>query len=388
MESSTAVIESLEPMLPDSGKQGWNNSNPEQTTTSRSIVITPKQDQTSFKKRNSFRRLVTKSGESNISNGQITGPGTGTFVGLFTWLVDAKWRWTGFIFFASFYVTWTMFAVLFWLICYFHGDFETKESGLVGDVVANSSQPCVENIRDFTSIFLFSLEIQTTIGFGFSRVTEDCAAAIVTLTIQAILGTIIEAFLVGVVFTKLVRTKWRAQAIAFSQFSVICQQDGQLSLMFRIADRHTSRIIGARIRATLVSQTRTTREGHVVTLDQQPLRLHPSGEDSDLLLLWPTTIVHSITVESPLYGMNEADMMQAAFEIIVTLEGTTSSTDMSTQAMSSYLPCEILWGYRFDDMIGAKSDNGRPTVDHSLMDSIYPVGITAEDNGSVEFSPD
>lgn len=190
------------------------------------------------------------------------------------------------------------------------------------------------------------------------------------------------------VFTKLVRTKWRAQAIAFSQFSVICQQDGQLSLMFRIADRHTSRIIGARIRATLVSQTRTTREGHVVTLDQQPLRLHPSGEDSDLLLLWPTTIVHSITVESPLYGMNEADMMQAAFEIIVTLEGTTSSTDMSTQAMSSYLPCEILWGYRFDDMIGAKSDNGRPTVDHSLMDSIYPVGITAEDNGSVEFSPD
>jgi potassium inwardly-rectifying channel subfamily J len=205
---------------------------------------------------------------------------------------------------------------------------------------------------------------------------------------QAILGAIIEAFLVGVVFAKLVRTKQRAQAIGFSQFAIVCQQDGQLSLMFRVADRHTSRIIGARVRATLVSQTRTTREGHVVTLDQQPLRIYPSGEDSDLLLLWPTTIVHSITVESPLYGMNESEMTQAAFEIIVTLEGTTSSTDMSTQAMTSYLPTEILWGYRFDDMIGAKSDNGRPTVDHSLMDNIYPVRTTPEDDGSEEFIPD
>lgn len=56
--------------------------------------------------------------------------------------------------------------------------------GLVAGVIANGTQPCIENIRDFTSIFLFSLEIQTTIGFGFSRVTEDCDAAIVTLTVQ------------------------------------------------------------------------------------------------------------------------------------------------------------------------------------------------------------
>ena len=53
-----------------------------------------------------------------------------------------------------------------------------------GDDINNGSIPCIENIRDFTSIFLFSLEIQTTIGFGFSRVTEQCGAAIFTLTVQ------------------------------------------------------------------------------------------------------------------------------------------------------------------------------------------------------------
>lgn len=87
------------------------------------------------------------------------------------------------------------------------------------------------------------------------------------------MGAIIEAFLVGVVFTKLVRTKQRVQAISFSYCAVICQQDGQMCFMFRCADRHTSRIIGAKLRATLVRRSRTTREGHSVTLDQQPMNV-------------------------------------------------------------------------------------------------------------------
>jgi len=58
--------------------------------------------------------------------------------------------------------------------------------------------PCLENVRDFTSLFIFSLETQTTIGFGFSRVTENCPSAIVALSLQAILGVVIETFVVGI----------------------------------------------------------------------------------------------------------------------------------------------------------------------------------------------
>jgi len=46
-----------------------------------------------------------------------------------------------------------------------------------------------------------------------------------------------------------------------------------MCFMFRCADRHTSRIIGAKLRATLVRRSRTTREGHAVTLDQQPMNV-------------------------------------------------------------------------------------------------------------------
>jgi len=97
-----------------------------------------------------------------------------------------------------------------------------------------------------------------------------------------------------------------------------------------------------------------------------------------LLLFWPATIVHPITVESPLYGITSTQLVQddVSFEIIVTLEGTTASTNMAAQAVTSYLPSEILWGYRFDDMIATTNASSRPSVDHSLLDSVYPVPET------------
>ena len=70
-------------------------------------------------------RLVTKSGESNFAKSNATGDDSSTtFVGLFTHLVDAKWRWTWLFFFGTFYVTWILFAIVFWVICFYHGDFD------------------------------------------------------------------------------------------------------------------------------------------------------------------------------------------------------------------------------------------------------------------------
>jgi len=181
-------------------------------------------------------------------------------------------------FFGTFYVTCILFAMAFWIICYAHGDFDYFNSGSINIKVIvpllilytfyiyflmwiygiwqSDNQtfiPCLNNVTDFTSVFLFSLEIQTTIGFGYMIVTEQCFPAVITLTIQmeilllvycikfnyrnvsivfkAILGAIIETFLVGVVFAKIIRTKQRAQAIVFSRRAVICNQDGLLCLI-------------------------------------------------------------------------------------------------------------------------------------------------------------
>lgn len=51
--------------------------------------------------------------------------------------------------------------------------------------------------RSFTSAFLFSIEVQVTIGFGGRMITEQCPTAITVLITQNIVGLIINAVMLG-----------------------------------------------------------------------------------------------------------------------------------------------------------------------------------------------
>jgi len=108
-------------------------------------------------------------------------------------------------------------------------------------------------------------------------------------------------------------------------------------------------------------------------LHHQFIQIHPSSE---LLLFWPVTVVHSITAESPLNGISADRLTLEKFEIIVTLEGTTESTNMATQSSTSYKPKQILWGYRFEDIFTLKSNDAKPTFDSPRIDKVYFVAIT------------
>lgn len=68
--------------------------------------------------------------------------------------------------------------------------------------------------------------------------------------------------------------------------------------------------------------------------------------DGDLFFIWPMTVVHRIDQNSPLFYLSASDMLQDRFEIVVILEGTIESTGQTTQARSSYIATEVLWGHR------------------------------------------
>ena len=53
-----------------------------------------------------------------------------------------------------------------------------------------------------------------------------------------------------------------------------------------------------------------------------------------------------IDEESPFWKMSPKDILASNFEILVTLDSVIESTGNTTQARSSYLPNEILWGFR------------------------------------------
>jgi potassium inwardly-rectifying channel subfamily J len=49
------------------------------------------------------------------------------------------------------------------------------------------------------------------------------------------------------------------------------------------------------------------------------------------------------------------------------------STGMTTQARSSYLPSEILWGHRFQSLITFKKESGEYEVDYALFNNTVEV---------------
>lgn len=51
------------------------------------------------------------------------------------------------------------------------------------------------------------------------------------------------------------------------------------------------------------------------------MKVGGDGVEDRIFFIWPTTIVHKITPDSPLYKLSAADMLQERFEIVVILEG-------------------------------------------------------------------
>ncbi|KAK2576339.1 hypothetical protein KPH14_005698 [Odynerus spinipes] len=316
------------------------------------------------------RRAVLKNGDCNVLQSRISRRSLRFLQDIFTTLVDTQWRWTLLCFALSFLLSWLGFAVIWWLIAFTHGDFEERH--LPPFQIENKWTPCIYNIFSFTSCFLFSIETQHTIGYGSRSTTEECPEAIFVMCIQSVAGVMIQAFMVGIVFAKMSRPKQRTQTLLFSKNAVICQRDGELCLMFRVGDMRKSHIIGAAVRAQVI-RSRTTKEGEILSQNQHELAVGTDGQNGNLFFIWPTTIVHKINAESPFYNLSAEEMLTERFEVVVILEGTIESTGQTTQARSSYLPQEILWGHRFEPMVSYSKERQGYEVDYSLFDSTTQV---------------
>jgi potassium inwardly-rectifying channel subfamily J len=104
------------------------------------------------------------------------------------------------------------------------------------------------------------------------------------------------------------------------------------------------------------------------------LKITPdSTEEPCLFFVWPLEIVHTIDEESPLYDMSSDDLAKEKFELLVIMEGTIETSSMTFQARSSYLPTEVLWGHRFEQMLLYRKDQNKFQVNFSAFHSTYEV---------------
>ncbi|RLV63125.1 hypothetical protein DV515_00018591 [Chloebia gouldiae] len=262
------------------------------------------------------QRYVEKDGKCNVQHGNVRETYR-YLTDIFTTLVDLKWRFSLLIFILAYALTWLFFGLIWWVIAYSRGDLEH-----LGD---HTWTPCVNNLNGFVSAFLFSIETETTIGYGHRVITDTCPEGIVLLLLQAILGSMVNAFMVGCMFVKISQPNKRAETLVFSSHAVVSLRDDRLCLMFRVGDLRDSHIVEASIRAKLI-QSKQTQEGEFIPLDQTDLSVGFETGDDRLFLVSPLIISHEIDERSPFWDVSRGQLERDDFEIVVILEGMVEAT--------------------------------------------------------------
>ncbi|CAG4930525.1 unnamed protein product [Parnassius apollo] len=201
---------------------------------------------------------------------------------------------------------------------------------LVENLNTTDFTPCIENIFGFTSTFLFSVEVHTTVAYGRRSITLECPQTIIAMCFQCILSSI-----------------------------------------FQVGDMRKSRILNIIPKAYML-RCNTDCENNILNEDQIELKVE-IVECEPIFFLWPIHVVHVIDANSPLYRISAADFLCSKVEILVVFEGIIESTGQPIQARSSYTESDILWGHNFVSMVSYDNDKLKYNVDFSKLSEVEEV---------------
>ena len=215
----------------------------------------------------------------------------------------------------------------------------------------------VEN--KFITAFLFSMQTFTTVGFG-ALYPHDYATGLIS-GLEAMFGLLFFAFATGIVYGRFSKP---TTAIKFSETGVIApyKETGR-AFMFRIVNARPNTLIEMSVRIILALKTieddHTHRQYYNLDLETSSVVFFPL----------PWTIVHSITSESPLYGLTQQDYEKMDAEFLIHIKGFDETYAQVTNTIYSYKHNEIEWGAKF-------KRNYMLTDEGSIMYDINLIGET------------
>ena len=199
--------------------------------------------------------------------------------------------------------------------------------------------------------FFFSIQTSTTIGYG--RIAPVSTAANILAATEALAGLLGFALATSLMFARFSNPDTR---IVYSNHAVVAPYRGGAGLMFRIANERNNELIqvGVQVLLSRVEQRggSRTRRYHRLRLERDEVTFFP--------LTW--TIVHPIDEKSPLREMGEDEFHSTESEILVLLSAVDETFSQTVHSRSSYKADEVVWGAKFSDIFGERSD-GTVVVD-------------------------
>jgi inward rectifier potassium channel len=284
------------------------------------------------------RRLLNRDGSFNVRREGYNLIQSRSY---YHFLVNLSWpRFLGYVVGAYLSVNF-VFAILYFLL---------GSEALHGYTAANDWQR-------FGQCFFFSVQTLATIGYG--QISPQSLLANLLVVMQAFIGLMGVALATGLFFTRFARPSAR---LLFSKFAIIAPLREGNSFQFRLANERKNQIFQVEARVVM---SRLERDGSALKRRFHELVLERS-KVMFLPLHW--TIVHPITPESPLFGLNEQQLAASDAEFFVLLAGIDDTFSQTVHSWSSYRYDEIIWGARFTDILEELKDGTVRINLHRLHD--------------------
>jgi len=208
--------------------------------------------------------------------------------------------------------------------------------------------------------FFFSVQTLSTIGYG--HVVPIGTAANTVVTLEALVGLLGFAIVTGLLFARFSRPTAK---MLFSRHAVVTTYQNITAFEFRVANARSNQLIEVSAKVLL---SRFEESVGARTRRYYPLQLERSSVVF-LPLTW--TVVHPIDPASPLYGETEQSLRASQTEFLVLLSGFDETFSATVQTRTSFVPNEVLWGFRFASaFVVSKAAGGKVAVDMRQFDAV------------------
>jgi inward rectifier potassium channel len=266
-------------------------------------------------------RLINKDGNFNVKR---VNQKFSDWLNLYNRLIIMPWGKFALLIFSLFLLVNLFFASLYYLIGTEH---------LVGMIAKNIAE-------EFAEAFFFSTQTLTTVGYG--RISPVGFAVSLIASIESLTGLMSFAIVTGLLYGKFSRP---VAHIKYSTVALIAPYLDTNAFMFRIINERDHQLIEVGAEAVFSKLDKKDdgtlqRKYYGLKLERNKVNFFPSN--------W--TIVHAITEDSPLYGLNEKDLDESETEIMILIKGFDDSFAQTVNSRNSYTSDEIIWNAKFVNM--------------------------------------
>ncbi|MCW3076090.1 MAG: hypothetical protein JWO32_699 [Bacteroidetes bacterium] len=296
------------------------------------INKTAKQPELGFGQKNYNKavRFINPDGSVNIKRTGLRGLKN---LDIYHWLTTISFVKLILVILAGYTVTNLLFAFIYYMIGANHfGGLETTSEG-----------------NKFMSLFFFSAQTLTTVGYG--HVFPQGFAASAASAIESLLGLLGFALATGILYGRFSRPQ---ADLLYSKNALIAPYQDITGLMFRITNKVQYELIETEANVTISYNNSETNKREFAQLKLEINRIN------FLALSW--TIVHPIDDESPIKGWSVEEFMKRDAEIMILVKAINDTFSQTVYSRYSFKANEIVEKAKFKPLKQEADKNGRVVI--------------------------